>query len=348
MKQRVLVVLDGTDTAKLMLELVIVQTAELNLEIRNATIDRQGKAGLNNAPPLAEFVGQPEQLLPYMPETEYLLVHLAPVSRSMLEKAPSLRLVGCARSGPVNVDLKAAQERAIPVIFAPGRNAEAVADFTFGLLLAVTRHIFKAAQVVRDGSWQANTYRKADLLGPELSGKTLGVIGAGDIGRRVIRRALGFGMQVLAYDPFVDEASLRSAGAQPMGLAELLANSDYLTLHARPDPSGRPVLGKAEFELVKPGAVLVNTARGALVDEEALELALQSGRLWGAGLDVLNQEPVASDHPLLKWPNVLVTAHIAGYSSDMGRRAAQMIVADLIEVVQGRPPQRLARSGSNQ
>jgi D-3-phosphoglycerate dehydrogenase len=348
MKQRVLVVLDGTDTARLMFELVTMQAAELNLEIRTVTIDRQGQAGLNNAPPLAEFAGQPEQLLPYMPETDYLLVHLAPVSRSMLEKAPSLRLVGCARSGPVNVDLRAAEERKITVIFAPGRNAEAVADFTFGLLLAVTRHILQAAQVVRDGSWQANTYRKADLLGPELSGKTLGVIGAGDIGRRVIRRALGFGMRVLAFDPYVNEASLREAGAQPSGLAELLASSDYLTLHARPDPSGRPVLGKSEFELVKPGAVLVNTARGALVDEEALELALRSGKLWGAGLDVLNQEPVAPDHPFLKLPNVLVTAHIAGYSSDMGLRAAQMIVDDLIEVAQGRPPQRVARLGSSQ
>ena len=348
MKQRVLVVLDGTDTAKLLLELVTGQAAELNLEIMTAAIDRQGKAGLNNAPPLAEFVGQPEQLLPYMPEADYLLVHLAPVSRNMLEKAPALRLIGCARSGPVNVDLKAAQERGIPVIYAPGRNAEAVADFTFGLLLAVTRHIFQASQVVRDGSWQANTYRKTDLLGPELSGKTLGVIGAGDIGRRVIRRALGFGLQVLAFDPFVNEESLRSAGAQPTGLPELLANSDYLTLHARPDPTGRPLLGKAEFELVKPGAVLVNTARGALVDEEALELALGAGRLCGAGLDVLNQEPVAPNHPLLKLPNVLVTAHIAGYSSDMGLRAAQMIVADLREVVEGRPPQRVARPGSSQ
>jgi D-3-phosphoglycerate dehydrogenase len=283
-----------------------------------------------------------------MSATEYLLVHLAPVSRSMLENAPSLKLVGCARSGPVNVDLKAAHEKGVPVVFAPGRNAEAVADFTFGLLLAVTRHIFQAAQVVLDGSWQANTYRKADLMGPELSGKTLGVIGAGDIGRRVIRRALGFGMRVLVFDPFISEESLSSFVVQKTGLPELLASSDYLTLHARPDPTGRPVLGRAEFELIKPGAVLINTARGALVDEEALAEALQNGRLWGAGLDVLNQEPVSPDHPLLKFPNVLVTAHIAGYSSDMGLRAAQMIVADLIEVVQGRSPERVALIGSSQ
>lgn len=345
MSYRILTVLDGTDTARLMAELLQERADEFDLDLQTVNLDRGGQAGLNHEPPLAEFAGRPEQLLPAMPRVNILLVHLAPVSRSMIEAASGLELIGVGRSGPVNVDTTAAHKRGIPVIYAPGRNAEAVADFTFALLLAVARRLAPGAELVRNGAWFNNTYQKSGLLGPELSGRTLGVIGAGDIGRRVIRRALGFSMKVLAHDPFLPEAAVTASGAEPVILDELLRRSDYLTLHARPNPDGSAMLGKAEFARVKPGAILVNTARGALLDETALTEALASSRLGGAGLDVLQQEPVSPDHPLLALPNVLVTPHIAGYSSDMGRRAAEMIVEDVFNVLAGKAPARAVKAG---
>ncbi len=345
MTQCILTVLDGTDTARLMVELLQANAAKYDLELKTVTLDRAGKAGLSNEPPLAEFAGRPEQLLPTMPGTDILLVHLAPVSRAMLEQAPDLKLIGCARSGPLNVDVEAAKDRGIPVVFAPGRNAEAVADFTFALLLAVARQLLPGVELVRRGDWFNNTYQKSVLLGPELNGRTLGLIGAGDIGRRVIRRGLGFGMKILAYDPYLAAETLIDYGAQPASLAEVLAQSDYLSLHARPDPNGSALLGSAEFEQLKPGAILVNTARGGLIDETALYEALRSGRLRGAGLDVLQQEPVSPDHPFLALPNVLVTPHIAGYSSDMGRRAAELIVEDVLKVLDGKAPLRPVKTG---
>ncbi len=345
MTLHILTVLDGTDTARLMVELLEERAAEFDLELKTITLDRRGQAGLSTEPPLAEFAGRPEQLLPAMPGTDILLVHLAPVSRAMLDQAPGLKLICCGRSGPVNVDTAAAHERGIPVVYAPGRNAEAVADFTFALLLAVARRLVPGAELVRNGAWFNNTYQKAVLLGPELSGRTLGVIGAGDIGRRVIRRGLGFSMKVLAHDPYIPAEVIEASGAQPVSLEELLSRSDYLSLHARPNLDGSALLGQVEFNIVKPGAILVNTARGALIDETALAHALTSGRLGGAGLDVLQEEPVSPDHPLLALPNVLVTPHIAGYSSDMGRRAAEMIVQDVFNVLAGNPPVRLVKAG---
>ena len=340
MTYRILTVLDNTDTARLMHELLTLKAAEYNLDLRTVSLDRGGKAGLSDEPPIAEFAGRPEQLFSEMPGADILLVHLGPVNRAMLANAPDLKLIGVGRSGPVNVDVAAAAERGIPVVFAPGRNAEAVADFTFALLLAVGRRMVAGAELVRNGAWYNNTYWKSLLLGPELGGRTLGVIGAGDIGRRVIRRASGFDMRILAHDPYLPAEAIGATGASPASLDDLLAQSDYLTLHARPNADGRPLLGKAEFEKIKPGAILVNTARGALVDEDALAGALAAGRLGGAGLDVLQEEPVSPDHPLLKLPNVVVTPHIAGYSSDMGRRAAEMIVEDVLRFVQGLEPLR--------
>lgn len=346
MRERILTVLDGTDTARLVFELLQERADEFNLDLRSVQLDRGGQSGLNHEPPIAEFAGRPAQLIPAMPETDILLVHLGPVSRSMIEAAPNLKLIGVGRSGPVNVDTAAAAERGIPVVFAPGRNAEAVADFTFTLLLAVARRLVPGTELVRNGAWFNNSYQKPSLLGPELSGRTLGVIGAGDIGRRVIRRASGFNMKILAHDPYIPAEVIAASGAQPVSLAELLAKSDYLTLHARPNSDGSALLGKAEFAQIKPGAILVNTARGALIDEAALAEALTSGRLGGAGLDVLQQEPVGPDHPLLVLPNVLVTPHIAGYSSDMGRRAAEMIVQDVWNFLSGKELERVVKAGA--
>ncbi|MBN9389118.1 MAG: 2-hydroxyacid dehydrogenase [Chloroflexi bacterium] len=340
MPYRILTVLDNTDTARLMHELLTGKAAEFGLDLQTVTLDRGGKAGLSDEPPIAEFAGRPGQLISEMPGTDILLVHLGPVSQAMLANAPDLKLIGVGRSGPVNIDVAAATERGIPVVFAPGRNADAVADFTFALLLAVGRRLVPGAKLVRNGAWYDNTYQKTRLLGPELGGRTLGVIGAGDIGRRVIRRATGFDMRILAHDPYLPAEVIAASGATPVSLEELLAQSDYLTLHARPNPDGSPLLGKAEFEKIKPGAILVNTARGALLDEDALAEALASGRLGGAGLDVLQEEPVSPDNPILKLPNVLVTPHIAGYSSDMGRRAAEMIVEDVLRFVKGQEPLR--------
>jgi len=286
---------------------------------------------------LREFVGDPRKLAELVQDIDVLLVHLAPVTKEVLTRGKRLKVIGCARGEPVNIDIEAATMLGIPVIATPGRNAEAVADYTLGLILAHTRNIARAHALLKRGIWTDEFY-DYKFCGYELSGKTLGIIGLGKIGTKVARRAKAFGMKVIAYDPYVDEERMKSHGVKKVDMETLLKESDIVSIHARLTPETKHMIGEKELKLMKPTAILVNTARGSIVDEEALTRALKQGWIAGAALDVFEVEPLPPNHPLLGLNNVTLTPHIAGASKETVRRAANMLAEDAARILLGERP----------
>jgi D-3-phosphoglycerate dehydrogenase len=293
------------------------------------------KAGLEG---LKEYQGDPETILSFTGEAEILVTHLAPLSASMLARLPALRMIAVSRGGPVNIDLAAAKERGIRVVNTPGRNAGAVAEFTIGAILAETRLIRAGHEALRQGVWRGDLYR-ADRTGRELSEMTVGVVGYGAIGTRVVRLLKAFGPRILVADPYVQlSAEDRADGVVQTSLETLLAQSDIVTLHARVTAETTGFIGREAFSRMKRGAYLINTARGPLVDYEALHDALASGHLAGAMLETFAIEPPPADWPLLRLPNVTLTPHIAGASRKTITIAAQEIAEEVARYLAGRPP----------
>lgn len=287
---------------------------------------------------LKEYQGDPETILDFVGSAEILVTHLAPLSAGMLARLPALRMIAVSRGGPVNIDLAAARARGIRVVNTPGRNADAVAEFTIGAILAETRLIRAGHEALRQGVWRGDLYR-ADRTGRELSEMTVGVVGYGAIGTRVVRLLKPFGPQILVADPYVQlSAEDRRDGVVQTGLDTLLARSDIVTLHARVTPETTGFIGRAAFARMKRGAYLINTARGPLVDYEALYEALASGHLAGAMLETFAIEPPPPDWPLLRLPNVTLTPHIAGASRRTITIAANAIAEEIARYLAGRPP----------
>ncbi len=217
----------------------------------------------------------------------------------------------------------------------PPMERDAVAEATVALTLALLRHIPQAAVAVREGRW-AN---RASFVGGELRDRTVGLIGFGNIGSRAGEIfARGFGARVLAYDPNVPPEAVRAAGAEPVDLETLLAEADIISLHAALTGENHHLLSHKAFARMKPGVLLVNTARGELVDEGALIAALESGRVAGAALDVVEGEPIGPDHPLLRFPNVLIVPHIAAYTRETLRRMGEKVISDVERVLRGEVP----------
>lgn len=272
-----------------------------------------------------EASGDPAELARLAVGCDLLLTHLAPVTAAVLEAAaPGLRLVGVTRGGPVNVDLAAATRLGVPVAFLPGRNLGAVAEFVLSAMIATMRNVGTASRGMAQGRWDGGYYRY-ELCGPELRAATVGLVGLGAIGRRVAELAQAFGARVLAHDPYADAAG--APGVQLVGLPELLAESDVVSVHARLTEQSRGMFDDAAFATMRPGACFVNTARGELVDEAALARALDSGRLRGAALDVFSPEPPDLDGPLLGRPDVLATPHLAGASRQVAEDSVRRIAA---------------------
>ena len=287
---------------------------------------------------LREYMGAPDDIVARIGGAEILITHLAPLSASMMERLPGLRLVAVSRGGPVNIDRRAARERGILVVNTPGRNASAVAEFTLGAILAVTRNITRGHEALRRGVWRGDLFR-ADETGNELSDMTVGVIGYGEIGIRVVRLLRAFGCRVLVADPYVGlTPEDADAGVRRVALDDLLEASDVVTLHARVTAETEGFMDAGAFARMKPGAFFVNTARGPMVDYDALTRALESGQLGGAMLETFAVEPVPPDWPLLRLPNVTLTPHIAGASLKTVRIAATRTAEEVRRYIAGEPP----------
>ncbi len=283
-----------------------------------------------------EAAGDEDHIAELVADVDIFVTHLAPVTDRVLSAAGSLRLVATPRGGPTNVNVAAATRRGIPVVNLPGRNARAVAEFTVGILIAGQRHIGWSSARMRQGEWTGHLYRY-DETGSELAGHTVGLVGLGQIGSRVADLLRGFGVRLLAADPYIDPDVATERGVELVDLDRLLVDSDIVSLHARLTDETRGMLDKAAFARMRPGAYLVNTARGELIDEAALVDALASGQLSGAALDVYSPEPPAPDNPLLAMPQVLAVSHLAGASKEVAQRAARRIAAEVSRFVRGEP-----------
>lgn len=283
----------------------------------------------------------PETLRAALRDAEGLLCLLTDrVDRALLEAAPRLRVVSSCSVGLDHVDVAAAAARGIAVGHTPGVLTETTADLAFALLLAAARHIPEADRFVREGAWTpARRWEPDLLLGRDVHGATLGIVGLGAIGRAVARRAQGFGMRVVGWS--------RSPGAvegvERVELEALLRGSDFVSLHVALAPATRGLLGRRELGWMRPDAVLVNTARGGLVDEEALAEALREGRLAAAALDVFEEEPLPPTSPLRAAPNLVLAPHIGSASVATRTRMADLAVANLRAGLAGEPLPHEAR-----
>ncbi|MBZ9696809.1 MULTISPECIES: 2-hydroxyacid dehydrogenase [unclassified Mesorhizobium] len=285
-----------------------------------------------------EYFGHPDEVVDFIGDAEILVTQLAPLSEGMMRRLPGLKLVAVSRGGPINIDMEAARVHGITVVNVPGRNATAVAEFTIGAILAETRLIRVGHEALRKGEWRGDLYR-ADRTGRELGEMTVGVVGYGNIGTKVVRLLRAFGCHVLVSDPYVQlSAEDRNAGVELIALDDLLSRSDVVTLHSRVTQETRGLIGKDTIARMKPGVIFVNTARGPLVDYDALYEALVSGQIASAMLETFAVEPVPSDWPLLQLPNVTLTPHIAGASVRTVTYAAEQAAEEVRRYLAGLPP----------
>lgn len=279
-----------------------------------------------------EFSGDESEIASLVSDVDILVTHLAPVTEKVFAAAPSLKLVATPRGGPTNVNVDAAVRHGVTVLNLPGRNARAVAEFTVGLLIAGERHIVTSAAAMRQGSWTGQLYRY-DETGRELAGRTVGLVGLGQIGSRVADLLRAFGVRLLACDPYVDRDVALERGVSLVSLPSLLAESDVVSLHARLTSETWQMIDASALASMRPGAYLVNTARGGLVDEAALVSSLRAGHLGGAALDTYAVEPPGSDNPLLGMANVVAVSHLAGASKEVAERGARKIARRVAQYV---------------
>ncbi len=271
-----------------------------------------------------EAAGDPAEIAALVAGADVLLTHLAPVTAAVLRSGSRLRLVGSVRGGPVNIDVDAATELSVPVAYLPGRNLGAVAELVIGSMITATRGTVAASARLREGTWDASAFRY-ERLGKELRVSTVGLVGLGAVGARVAELLRAFGSTVLAHDPYATAEAAAAVGAELVGMDELLARSDVVSVHARLTPQTRKMFDRKAFAAMKPGACFVNTARGELVDEAALAEALETGQVGSAALDVFDPEPPSPGSPLLADPRVVGTPHLAGASQQVAEESAAKV-----------------------
>ncbi len=287
---------------------------------------------------LKEYIGNADEICDFLNDAEIMVTHLAPLSASMLDRLPSLKMVAVSRGGPVNIDMAAARDRGIRVVNAPGRNASAVAEFTIGAILAESRRIRAGHESLRRGEWRGDLYR-ADLTGREMHEMTIGVVGYGQIGTRLVKLLRAFGSKILVADPYIQLSPEDLAdGVKQVSFETLLTDSDVVTLHPRVTAETTHMINAESLALMRSDAILINTARGPLVDYPALLHALKTGVIGGAMLETFDVEPPPADSELLTLPNVTLTPHIAGASVYTVTKAARMAAEEVKRYINDQPP----------
>jgi D-3-phosphoglycerate dehydrogenase len=273
------------------------------------------------------------EMLAHLSEAEGVLLRRGRMTRRLIEGAPRLKIIARHGVGVDSVDLAALRDRKLLLTTTGDANSVAVAEYTMALLLGLARHIPAAAAEVRDGTW-----RPAGYLGVQLDGRTLGIVGFGQIGRLVCRRALAFGMKVLVADPFVDQAAIQNEGGVKATYEQLLADSDFISFHVRLNGETEGMFGRRQLAQVKPGVRIINTARGGICDEAALAEGLDSGIITGVALDTFADEPLPADHPLRRHPKTVLTPHIAGQTEDAMIAMSVNAARAIIDCIEGRMP----------
>ncbi|WP_424937135.1 MULTISPECIES: NAD(P)-dependent oxidoreductase [Bacteria] len=287
---------------------------------------------------IREFEGDPAEVADLLRGYDVALVHGAPITAEVLEANPGLSMIGCLRGGPVNIDVAAAKERGVAMSITPGKNAEAVAELTIGFLISMIRNVPASLHDVEErrasgAPLAESTFEGARWFGREVSTLTLGLIGYGNVARLVSAKARALGATVIAFDPFVDPASVSDAELVS-SLDELLPRIDVLSLHARATAENRHLIGEDALAALRRGALLINTARESLVDEQALLAAVRSGQVGGVAMDV--NEPDGVWRELVALPQVVLTPHLGGATLETLQRGSEMIADDVVAFAEGR------------
>jgi D-3-phosphoglycerate dehydrogenase len=299
-----------------------------------------------------------DELVEKTKDVDIIITSYDDITRKVIESAPNLKLIACTRATPVNVDMQAAKERNIPVLYTPGRNSDCTAEMTIGLMLSIARKIPMAYKALKEGKFTASPDMhketkeglKTDMIwdmdmdspymifkGTQLKGKTLGILGYGSIGRRVGKIARAIGMGLLIYDPYIGEIDVEEIGIRKAeSLEQLMKESDFITCHMKVTPETTGIVSREMIALMKPTAYFINASRGAILDEDALVDALREKRIAGAAFDVYASEPIRSNHPYItELDNVVITPHIAGATDDVLTNHTKMIVADVGRFLRG-------------
>ncbi|MDT2674382.1 NAD(P)-dependent oxidoreductase [Enterococcus dongliensis] len=273
-------------------------------------------------------------ILTAMETADYLLVHLAPVSRNLLTRARNLKIIGTCRGGLEHIDLATVKEMTNLSVINVIRNAEPVADFTIGLMYATVRNIATSAIQVKNGKWPQNFPN--DAYKTSFSNQKIGLVGLGHIGKIVAKRLTALGLEVSAYDAFIDQKTLNQEGYQIKlkSLKEIFSDSDVVSLHLRVVPETKNLVDQSLLKLMKPSAYLINTARPDIINQADFVECLRNKQIAGAGIDVLWEEPIRLQEPLLELDNVVITSHIAGDTIDAIERSPQLLQAEMNKVLQ--------------
>ncbi|WP_297523522.1 D-2-hydroxyacid dehydrogenase [Thermococcus sp.] len=272
-----------------------------------------------------------ETLVELVKDVDAIIVRSKPkVTRRVIESAPKLKVIARAGVGLDNIDLDAAKERGIKVVNSPAASSRSVAELATALIFNVARKIAFADRKMREGIWA-----KKQCVGIELEGKTLGIVGFGRIGYQIAKIAKALGMKVLLYDPYPNEERAKEVGGKFVDLETLLRESDVVTLHVPLVEATYHMINEERLKLMKKTAILINAARGAVVDTNALVKALQEGWIAGAGLDVYEEEPLPKNHPLTKLDNVVLTPHIGASTVEAQMRAGVQVAEQIVEILKG-------------
>jgi D-3-phosphoglycerate dehydrogenase len=298
-------------------------------------------------PGLREYQGSPKQISDWLDGHSVLCVHAAPVTRELLAAHPGVRLVACARGGPVNIDLQAARDLAVTVTTTPAKTAPAVADLTVCMIIMLLRRVLPAALSLRTLAGRGevefdSTFIGSGWMAGEPRGRTLALIGVGNVARQVAPLASALGMRLVGFDPYAPP-EVASLGNRPGEREEVLGEADVVSLHARATPETRHLIDAARIAAMRPGALLINSSRQSLVDEAALLQALRSGHLGGAALDVC--EPDGLWHELVQRDDVIITPHLGGATFETRERGAAMVADEITRHLDGRSPHHPASLG---
>lgn len=294
---------------------------DLGQWLRRDGLEVTEQVDLDYAPPK-------ERLKKLLADKDIYVVGVDEVDRELMDAAPNLKLIIKHGVGYNNIDLDCAREKGIAVTFAPGQNSESVAELAVGMMFSAARHISRCDRLIRQDNWTM-------MMGRELLGKTLGLVGYGNIGRRVARIAKSMDMRVLVFDPFLSDELLRGEGAEPCPLEEIFEQSDFISLHAPATPENLNMVGATLLGKMKPTACLINTARGELIDEQALADALRQGRIYAAALDVFKTEPPTG--PLAGLENVIYTSHIGACTTDSARNLSTASYENIKRFINNQP-----------
>jgi len=275
----------------------------------------------------ANAVQPPPEILEAVSDVDAIVMHFAPVGKAVIEAAPKLALIAVARAGLENVDQEAAQARGIAVTGVAGRNAAAVAELAIGLMLSECRNISRADQSIKSGGWR-KTFEPPMI---ELGESTIGIVGWGQVARHLGHKLQGLAGRLIVHDPYANPEDIRSAGGEVVEFDEVFQHSDFVHVMARLTPETERFIGQAQFQMMKPTAYFINTARSRLVDYDALYSALATRQIAGAGLDVFDDEPLADDSPWRALDNVTMTTHYGGDTTGTNKTSARLVLEEIAQ-----------------